>query len=184
MVSYTSPALTYAHTGVAVSYPTCRNSVCLVYWRESCLRLATVTSSHLILEEYFKWLYTASLKYLHAPLFIMICYMNIDCKTLISYREQHSWLPYNKKMCLRLPYNKKKVPTCKSLQFPQTGFGNCAKWTWIRNVCVCSNIYTVQFSIATFTNVSMKKTSTFWDVTSCSPLNVNRSFGGTYSFHL
>jgi hypothetical protein len=28
------------------------------------------------------------------------------------------------------------------------------------------------------------KTISFWDMTPCSPLSVNRRFGGTYSFHL
>jgi hypothetical protein len=34
-----------------------------------------------------------------------------------------------------------------------------------------------------FTDLVMKRTI-FWDVTPCSPLSVNRRFGGTYRFHL
>jgi hypothetical protein len=33
------------------------------------------------------------------------------------------------------------------------------------------------------TAVVMKNT-TFWDITPCSPLSVNRHFGGTYRLHL
>jgi hypothetical protein len=39
----------------------------------------------------------------------------------------------------------------------------------------------VEFQV--FTAVVMKSTI-FWDTTSCSPLNVNRSFGGSYRLHL
>jgi hypothetical protein len=41
--------------------------------------------------------------------------------------------------------------------------------------------YTVEFEIVT--SVVMKS-SVLWDTTPCSPLRVNRRFGGTYSIHL
>jgi hypothetical protein len=31
---------------------------------------------------------------------------------------------------------------------------------------------------------SIKKTTIFWDITPCSPLRVNRRFGGTYRLHI
>jgi hypothetical protein len=34
------------------------------------------------------------------------------------------------------------------------------------------------------TNLSLMQNSVFWDKTSCSPLKVNRRFGGTYRLHL
>jgi hypothetical protein len=34
------------------------------------------------------------------------------------------------------------------------------------------------------TEVAMKTSSIFWDITPCSPLKVNRRFGGTYRTHL
>jgi hypothetical protein len=35
-----------------------------------------------------------------------------------------------------------------------------------------------------FSNNSKMKSTIFWDITSCSPLNVNRQFRGTYRLHL
>jgi hypothetical protein len=34
------------------------------------------------------------------------------------------------------------------------------------------------------TSANLYKSIIFWDITSCSPLSVNRRFGGTYRFHL
>jgi hypothetical protein len=43
---------------------------------------------------------------------------------------------------------------------------------------------TETWSSEDLTAVAMESTTTFWGITSCSTLNVNRCFGGTYSFHL
>jgi hypothetical protein len=38
--------------------------------------------------------------------------------------------------------------------------------------------------VTEFANNCTIKSTIFWDITRCSPLNVNRSFGGTYRLHL
>jgi hypothetical protein len=44
---------------------------------------------------------------------------------------------------------------------------------FFRNVIIGSEVLTA----------AVMKNSVFWDITLCSPLEVNRCFGGTYWFH-
>jgi hypothetical protein len=53
-----------------------------------------------------------------------------------------------------------------------------------RNVCfVVGHEHTVFLGFEVFTAVVMRSTI-FWDITPCSPLSVNRRFGGAYCLHL
>jgi hypothetical protein len=52
-------------------------------------------------------------------------------------------------------------------------------------VCVCSEMsgLVILVSIKCWKQ-NLIKSTIFWDITPCSPLNVNRRFGGTYRLHL
>jgi hypothetical protein len=52
-----------------------------------------------------------------------------------------------------------------------------------RNPSFRSRLVTKNMFIEVLTAVVMKSTI-FWDITPCSPLSVNRRFGGTYRLHL
>jgi hypothetical protein len=58
---------------------------------------------------------------------------------------------------------------------PQISFLN-----WLFNEGVNFRLYSVDYRI----NEYKTKSTVFWDITLCSPLNVNRRFGGTYRLYL
>jgi hypothetical protein len=59
------------------------------------------------------------------------------------------------------------------------------KWFWYRVPNIVFELVTALFPAGfEFLTAVVVKSTIFWDITPCSPLSVNRRFGGTYRLHL
>jgi hypothetical protein len=71
-----------------------------------------------------------------------------------------------------------------SVDFLRTTLGNIRKGKTLYNHR-CENLRSYTFLLVCFRQISLtSKSSIFWDLTPCSPLNVNRHFGGICRLHL
>jgi hypothetical protein len=56
---------------------------------------------------------------------------------------------------------------------------------WKKNLVRCMlRISTITYVVFEVLTAVVMKSTNFWDITPCSPLSVNRRFGGTYRLHL
>jgi hypothetical protein len=79
----------------------------------------------------------------------------------------------------------KRSRNCKSGQGPTKGSGTIDRQTEITSKINPTNkLSDVCLDLSRSLERKCNRSFVFWDITSCSPLSVNRRFGGTCRFHL